>query len=291
MIERQILAEKVKEKDIEKFILGFLGKLSCSNVKIQRVPLGDKVSVYTSRPGLIVGRKGVNIRDLTHALKTKFGMDNPQIDVVEIENADLSAASVAKYIVNTLERFGPKRFKAVAYRTLDNTIKAGARGVEVVIAGRGVPGERSKTWRFSAGYLKKSGEVAESFVDKHNESCNLKSGTIGVKVSILKPDVVLPDDIKIRCEEKGSDDVLVEQIDDAKAIKEVAEKKEEKVKKATLSKSVDGKKEVVKKKVAKKVVKKKVAKKKETKVEAKVEEKKETKVEAKVEEKVDGENK
>src|SRR3989344_5611329 len=123
---------------------------------MQRTPLGEKISVYTSRPGLIVGRKGANIAKLTAELKKRFNMDNPQLEVVEIENPALDAATVVRNIINGFERFGPKRFKAMAYKALDDSMKAGARGIEIVIAGRGVPGERAKTWRFSAGYLKKS---------------------------------------------------------------------------------------------------------------------------------------
>ena len=291
MIERQILAEKSKEKDIEKFILSFLGSLSCSNVKIQRVPLGDKVSVYTSRPGLIVGRKGANIRDLTHLLKTKFKMENPQIEVVEIENPNLDAPSIAKFIVNSLERFGPKRFKSVAYKVIDNTIKAGARGVEVVIGGRGVPGERAKTWRCKAGYLKKSGDISENFVQKHVEPCNLKSGTIGIKVSILKPDVILPDDISIKADQKKPT-ITIEEVTDAKTLKKVAEVKEEKtkvVKKPVAVKSTDVDDAKALKKIAeskeKKIAKKKPVKKTVEKKEEVAKEVKEVKKE--VEEKAD----
>ena len=230
MIERQIIAEKIREKDVENFILNYIGPLSCSRVKIQRVPLGDKISVFTSRPGLIVGRKGTNIRELTAILKTKFNMENPQIEVVEIERPDLDAPTVAKYIVSTLERFGPKRFKSVAYKAIESTIRAGAQGVEVVIGGRGVPSERAKSWRFTAGYLKKSGDVAASFVDQHREACNLRSGTIGVKVSILRPDVILPDDIKLKSE-KADEQIVVEQIADVDVIKKLTEAKEESIKK------------------------------------------------------------
>src|SRR3989338_5422901 len=168
MIERQIIAEKVKEKQIQDFVFSFLGVTSCSHILMQRTPLGEKISVYTSRPGLIVGRKGANIKKLTDILKTKFNMENPQLEVLEIPNP------------------------------LEDAMRAGAKGIEIVISGRGVPGERAKTWRFSAGYLKKSGDVSENYMDRSYESCNLRSGTIGIKVSILHSEVVLPDDIKIR---------------------------------------------------------------------------------------------
>lgn len=216
MIEKQIVAQKLKEKEIETFVFSFLGKLSCSHIQMQRTPLGEKITVYTSRPGLIVGRKGANIKILTDTLKNKFNMENPQLEVAEIPNPNLDAASVVRSLINGFERFGPKRFKAMAYTALENTMKAGAKGIEVVISGRGVPGERAKTWRFSAGYLKKSGDISENFMDRCYESSNLRSGTIGIKVSILHPDVVLPDDISLKEEKKVVEEKKVEDGKDKK---------------------------------------------------------------------------
>jgi small subunit ribosomal protein S3 len=169
---------------------------------MQRTPLGEKIVVSTSRPGLIVGKKGSNIKFLTNLLKTRFGMENPQIEVEEIVNPSVDAASVARTLISGFQKFGPKRFKAMAYKALDDALKCGASGIEVVISGRGVPGERAKTWRFSAGYLKKSGDISASFMDRCYEGCDLKSGTIGIKVSILPSDVVLPDKMHIKTQEK-----------------------------------------------------------------------------------------
>src|SRR3990167_6340532 len=198
MIERQIVAQKMKEKQIEEFVFSYLGRVSCSHIMMQRTPLGEKISVYTSRPGLIVGRKGANIKKLTDILKTKFNMENPQLEVLEIPNPLVDASSVSRSLITGFDRFGPKRFKAMAYKALEDAMRAGAKGIEIVISGRGVPGERAKTWRFSAGYLKKSGDVSENYMDRSYESCNLRSGTIGIKVSILHPDVILPDDITVK---------------------------------------------------------------------------------------------
>ena len=202
MIEKQILAQRLKEKQIEEFVFTFLGRLSCSHIRMQRTPLGEKITVFTSRPGLIVGKKGANIKNLTIMLKTRFSLENPQIEVEEVPNARLDAASVARELMNGFQRFGPKRFKAMAYKALEESMRAGAQGIELVISGRGVPGERAKTWRFSTGYLKKSGDIGENHMDKVSEGCNIKSGTVGIKVKILHPDVKLPDDIILKEEPK-----------------------------------------------------------------------------------------
>jgi small subunit ribosomal protein S3 len=197
MIEKGIIKKKLKEFEIIEYIENVLDKPGYSHTEIQRTPLGEKIIIHTSKPGLIVGRKGENIRSLTETLKKKFGLENPQVEVSEVENPNLNPHSVAKYVTHTFQRFGPSRFKFLGYKLLDDIMKAGALGAEIVIGGRGVPSVRSRSWRFSAGHLKKSGDISENYVKKGFAIAHLKSGSIGVKVNILTPDIKLPDEIKI----------------------------------------------------------------------------------------------
>jgi len=201
MIEKDILSKKIKEHQIAEYISNVLDKPGYSHIEIKRTPLGEKIIIYTSKPGLIVGRKGANIKELTEVLKRRFKMENPQIEIGEIENPNLNPQSVAKNIIHSFERFGPKRFKFTGYKVLDNIMDSGAKGAEIVISGRGLPGARAKTWRFSSGHLKKSGDISESFVKRGFAVAHLKSGSVGVKVSILLPDTLLPDHIELE-EEK-----------------------------------------------------------------------------------------
>src|SRR3989344_2122803 len=196
MIEKQVLSKKIKEYLLQEHIAKELPSGSYSKLELKKTPLGEKIIIYTSRPGLVVGAKGVNINRLNKALKSNFDMENPEIEIAEIENPNLDPASVAERIVSSFERFGPKRFKSVGYRTLQEIIDAGAIGAEIVISGRGVPSSRAKKWRFIAGHLKKSGNVSENLVKRGISVAHLKSGSVGVKVSILTPDIKLPDDIK-----------------------------------------------------------------------------------------------
>ena len=197
MIERGIVKRKLKEFTVTEFIAEVLDKPGYSHTEIQRTPLGEKIIIYTSRPGLMVGRKGSNIKELTETLKNKFGLENPQVEISEIENPHLNPHSVAKNIVHSFERFGPARFKFLGYKTLQDIINAGAIGAEIIISGRGVPSVRAKSWRFSSGHMKKSGNIAENFIKKTYAVAHLKTGAVGVKVSILTPDIELPDTIKL----------------------------------------------------------------------------------------------
>ncbi len=197
MIERQFVAQRLKEFRVQEYIEQELGRSGYSHTQIKRTPLGEKVIVYTSRPGMVVGKKGENIQRMTQVLKKRFKMENPQIEIGEIQNPFLDVHYVADKIAFTFERFGSKRFKSIGYRTLQSIMDAGAIGAEIVISGK-VPSARAKSWRFKVGYIKKSGDISESQISKEIIASNLKSGTIGIRVSIMTPDIILPDRLIIK---------------------------------------------------------------------------------------------
>ncbi len=205
MEERNIIKFKKKEFAIREFIKKMLEKGKISKVGIEFTPVGEKIIISTHKPGLIIGRKGERIEELTSNLKSKFKLENPNIEIDEITQPEFDAQINADEIALGLERFGPLKFKVIAYRTLQRIISAGALGAEIVLSGK-LPGRRAKSWRFAKGYLKKTGDSAK-MVDRAQSRAQTKPGTIGVKVSILSPYVILKDKIKI-------DEELIKQLKD-----------------------------------------------------------------------------
>lgn len=198
MIEKEIVTKNMREYSIQEYIGKELPRACYSRIDLKKTPLGEKIIIYTARPGLVVGKKGANIQKINETLKNIFHMENPQVEIAEIKDPNLDAKSVAERILSSFERFGPKRFKSIGYSALQNIMDAGATGAEIIISGRGVPAKRSKTWKFYAGHLKKSGDISQNHIKKSLVVAELKSGAIGIKVHILTSDVVLPDDIKLR---------------------------------------------------------------------------------------------
>lgn len=196
MIEREFIVQKTKEYYIKKYIENKLKGAGISHVTLKKIPLGEKIIISAGRPSLIVGSKGANIKDLTRTLKTDFKLENPQIEINEVKDIFLDANLVADRIVSSLERFGSVRFKSIGHKIMENVLNAGALGIEVIISGK-IPGARAKSWRFFQGYLKKCGDIAVSGVLKAQKSALLKSGIIGVKVSIMPPYLQLPDKIEV----------------------------------------------------------------------------------------------
>src|SRR3989338_5201840 len=215
MIEREFISQKIKEFAIRTYIESKLAKVGISQIKIKKIPLGEKIIIYTSRPSLIVGSKGANIRDLTKTLKTDFKLENPQIEINEVKDVFLDAHIVAERIATSLERFGSAQFKGVAHKVMQNVINSGALGIELIISGK-IPGARAKSWRFYQGYLKKCGELAITGVRHAQARALLKSGTIGIKVAIMPPNLDIPDAIEILSEPTPVQEPLSEQKEEAK---------------------------------------------------------------------------
>ncbi|MBI4143678.1 30S ribosomal protein S3 [Candidatus Woesearchaeota archaeon] len=210
MIERKFVKEKVKEYQIQEYIGNTLKNVGHAFTRLFRTPLGEKIVIYTSRPGLVVGKKGENIKKLTLTLKKTFGLENPQLEITEIQNPSVNATIVAERIANNIERYGIQKFKAAVHRAMQEVMQAGGLGVEIIISGK-VPSARAKSWRFYQGHLEKCGNLAIEEMSTAQHNAQLKSGTIGITVRITPPEIKRPDELSIikyikevKNEEKGT---------------------------------------------------------------------------------------
>lgn len=198
MEEKNVVKFKKEEFAMKEFIKKSLGRGRISKVKIEYTPIGEKIIVSTHKTGLVIGRGGERIDELTRTLKARFKLENPHVEIEEIKHPEFDAQINADEIALGLEKFGPLRFKVIAYRTLQKIIDAKALGAEIRLSGK-LPGARAKSWRFAQGYLKKTGESAK-VVDRAQSRAETKPGTVGVKVGILAPDAILTDKIVINDE-------------------------------------------------------------------------------------------
>jgi len=195
MEERKFVVLKKEEFKIKEFVKRYLGKGKISKVTIEYTPIGEKVVIMTTRPGLVIGMGGDKIESLTESIKRKFNFENPSIEIQEITNKYLDAQAVADEIALNIEGGGPSKFKTVAYKLLKQIMDAGAKGVEIKLSGK-LPSARARTWRFKKGYLKKVGDSAK-VVDKETAVAQTKPGTVGITVSILHPNAKIHDQINL----------------------------------------------------------------------------------------------
>ncbi len=193
-VEDKFISMGLKRVELERYLEETLGRAGYAGVEIRRLPIGTRVTLFVERPGMVIGRKGRSINVLTEELEKRFGLDKPQVEVVEIKNPELCAPIMAKRIAFAIER--GINIRRVGYQMLRRIMNAGARGVEIIIAGK-IAGERKKRVRFYQGYLCKTGDPAEKYLSRGYAIAKTKPGVIGVKVFIMPPDVPLPDEVKI----------------------------------------------------------------------------------------------
>jgi small subunit ribosomal protein S3 len=204
-IEKLFVKEGIKESEVEEYLRKKFDRAGYSRTIIERTPLGTRIIVFAHRPGLVIGRSGRRINELTEEIKEKFGFENPLIDVKEVEQPMLDAMIVAKKIAKALER--GINFKKVCNFYLEKVMEAGAIGVAIRVAGKLAGSERSRFQKFRSGFVAYSGEYAEKLVDKGYAQAMLKPGIVGVQVKIMKEspkEFILEKEIEKKEESVGS---------------------------------------------------------------------------------------
>ena len=194
MIEKDFVTEGLKRTRIDEYLENELERAGYGGMEIQLTPLGTMVVVYAERPGMVIGRGGKTVRNITQNLKINYGLENPQVEVKEVDVPELNPKIMANKIAAMLQR--GMHFRRVAYTALRRIMGAGAQGVEVTISGK-IRGARSATAKFTDGYIKKCGEPSIKYVRQGFATVQLKPGVLGIYVRIMPPEIVLPDKIEI----------------------------------------------------------------------------------------------
>ncbi|ELZ33512.1 30S ribosomal protein S3P [Halogeometricum pallidum JCM 14848] len=221
--EHQFIENGLQRSQIDEFFADELGRAGYGGMDVAKTPMGTQIVLKAEKPGMVIGKGGKNIRKVTKELENRFDLDDPQIDVQEVDEPDLNARIVADRLANALERGW--YFRKAGHTTIDRIMDAGALGAEIILAGK-VTGARSRVEKFNRGYIKHNGEPAQSIVDEGQGVAVMKLGTIGVNVKIIPPGAKLPDDFEI---EDDADPEAVEQTVESEGVEELLEDEPEEI--------------------------------------------------------------
>ncbi|MFK8213426.1 30S ribosomal protein S3 [Haloferax volcanii] len=221
--EHQFIENGLQRSQIDEFFAEELGRAGYGGMDVAKTPMGTQIVLKAEKPGMVIGKGGKNIRKVTRELEERFNLDDPQIDVQEVDEPDLNARIVADRLANALERGW--YFRKAGHTTIDRIMDAGALGAEIVLSGK-VTGARSRVEKFNRGYIKHNGEPAQEIVDEGQGVAVMKLGTIGVTVKIIPPGARLPDDFEV--EEDANPDA-VEQIEETESVEDLLEEEPEEV--------------------------------------------------------------
>ena len=178
---KNVLKNNYRNSELDEFLKEELKDAGFGGADIQKSPLGTRLTLYVTRPGLVIGRKGSGIRDLTSKLEVKFGLTSPQISVVEVEVPELNPKIMCNRLAQLIER--GTAFRRAALWTVNTIKNAGALGVEVTISGK-LRSERAHFEKHSSGIIPKSGNMADKVVREGITHVLTKMGIMGIRLKI-----------------------------------------------------------------------------------------------------------
>ena len=161
-IEKRFVEDGIRAARVENFLVKELKRAGYGGMEIVRTPLGTQITIFAEKPGIVIGKGGKVVRQLTADLQNDYGIESPQIEVQQVDEPSFNAQIMAERLANSLERGW--YFRKAGNSVLRRVMESGALGCEVVLSGK-LTGARSRVQKFTEGYVKHCGEPSETIVE------------------------------------------------------------------------------------------------------------------------------
>ena len=184
---------------VREFVKKKLAAASVSRVEIERPAQTAKVTVYTARPGIVIGKKGEDVEKLRNTLTQQMGVP-VQVNIEEIRKPDLDAQLVADGVASQLER--RVMFRRAMKRAVQNAMRQGAEGIKIQVGGRlgGAEIARSEWYREGRVPL----HTFRADIDYATAEAATTYGIIGIKVWIFKGEILDLDEAIVPSQTKSN---------------------------------------------------------------------------------------
>lgn len=178
-------AQLHQDREIRDLINKTTPRAGISQIEIERYPTSVHVTIHTSKPGIVIGRKGANVKDLRQKLQALTN-NSIKLDISETREPDLEANLVADNVANQLERRISHR--RAMQRAVDAAMRAGAQGVKVMCSGRLSGSEMARRDWVREGRV--PAQTLRADIDFAVSEALTTYGRIGVKVWIYKGEIL-----------------------------------------------------------------------------------------------------
>jgi small subunit ribosomal protein S3 len=205
---KNVMKNNFRNMELNEYLSSTLTDAGYGGAEVQKTPIGTKITLFVIRPGLVIGRKGSGIRDLTARLEQQFDLENAQVSVTEVTKPELNPNIMANRIAQLIER--GTAFRRASLWTINTIMGAGALGVEITVSGK-LRGERAHFEKHTAGIIPKSGKVAEEVVRNATRSMLTKMGLVGIKLKIsIREEVHRDFDLEAEVQPKTETEIPIE---------------------------------------------------------------------------------
>ncbi len=184
--DKQTYAEYLlNDLQVRSFLREHLSQASISRIEIERPAQTARVSIFTARPGIVIGKKGEDVEKLRIILTRMMGMA-VHVNVEEIRKPEIDSLLVAQNVAQQLER--RVQFRRAMRRVIQNAMRLGAKGIKVRVAGRlgGVEIARSESYLEGRVPL----HTLRADIDYATAEAKTTYGILGVKVWIFKGEII-----------------------------------------------------------------------------------------------------
>lgn len=173
------------------FLKKKLSQASVSRIQIERTAGSANITIYTARPGLVIGKKGEDIERLRNTVTKMMGLPQVHINIEEVRKPELDAQLVAESVAQQLER--RIMFRRAMKRAVQNSMRLGALGIKINVAGRlnGAEIARGEWYREGRVPL----HTLRADIDYGFAEAETTYGIIGVKVWIFKGEIIGQQDL------------------------------------------------------------------------------------------------
>ncbi|GAA0790101.1 30S ribosomal protein S3 [Marinobacterium sediminicola] len=178
-------AKLLNDLQVRKYLDEQLKNASVSRIEIERPAQNAKITIYTARPGIVIGKKGEDVEKLRNAVSQMMGVP-VHINIEEVRKPDLDAKLVAQSVASQLER--RVMFRRAMKRAVQNAMRQGAKGIKIQVSGRLGGAEIARTEWYREGRVPL--HTLRADIDYATYEAHTTYGVIGVKVWIFKGEIL-----------------------------------------------------------------------------------------------------
>ncbi len=183
--KKEMPAMLSEDRTIREYLFNRLANASVSKIEIEKTQSVVSVTIFTARPGIVIGRKGTEVEKIKSELEQVTGKKNIKLNIVEIKVPEIDAQLVGVNVAAMIEKRMP--FRRVMKKTVYNTMRMGAQGIKIRLAGRLGGAEMARQEVISEGKVPL--QTLRSDIDYALVLAKTIWGVIGVKVWIYKGEV------------------------------------------------------------------------------------------------------
>jgi len=184
--KRKFVADGIFYAELNEFLQNELGEDGYAGVEVRCTPMRTEIIIRATRTQNVLGEKGRRIRELTSLVQKRFNFPEGTVELYaeRVQNRALSAIAQAESL--RFKLLGGLAVRRACYGVMRYVMENGAKGVEVIISGK-MRAARAKAMKFRDGYMIKSGDAVNHYIDFAVRHIQLKQGVLGIKVKIQLP--------------------------------------------------------------------------------------------------------